>query len=192
MGQDKSMLIYQKKPEVFRLYDMLEKHCTQVFISCNNKQAAAIRAEYNTLTDLPELSQCGPMGGLLTAYNCLPGNNFIFIGCDYPYLHPEELERFITFISTENSPAAFYHINKNLYEPLLAYYPAHAGNRLTEMHNSNQLSLQHFLQENQARKYLPIDENCMTGADTNTDYLKAKMYFASSDSAETEKTNGPD
>ena len=102
------------------------------------------------------------------------------------------LERFITFISTDDSPAAFYHINNNLYEPLLAYYPAEAGNRLTEMRNSNLLSLQHFLQENQARKYLPIDENCMTGADTYDDYLKAKMYFASSDSAEIEKTNGPD
>ena len=178
MGRDKSLLVYRQQPEVSRLYQMLEKHCNQVFVSCNEEQVAAFADRYETLPDLPYLSGCGPMAGLLTAYNNLPGHNFLFIGCDYPYLHPDELERFITFVSPENSPAAFYNVNENMYEPLLAYYPAEACNRITEMHKCNQLSLQYFLVENNARKYLPADEICITSADTYADYMKAKMYFA--------------
>ena len=181
MGRDKSLLIYQEKPEVFRLYHLLEKHCKQVFVSCNGTQSAAMFDHCKTLTDLPGLTACGPMAGLLTAYHYIPGHHFIFIGCDYPYLHQAELERFTSFVSIENSPAAFYNVHENLYEPLLAYYPATACNRLTEMYNSNQFSLQQFLQENEARKYVPADEKCMTSADSHADYLKAKMYLTTAE-----------
>lgn len=177
MGQDKFMLVYREKPEVFRLYDMLEKHCKQVFISCNNRQASGFSKDVNILTDLPAFTDWGPVSALLTAFNTLPGNHFLLTGCDYPFLHAAELERFITFISMENSPAAFYNTNENLYEPLLAYYPDNACLRLTEMHRSNQWSLQQYLQDCQARKYLPLDARCMTSVDTYTSYEFAKRYF---------------
>lgn len=177
MGQDKYLLVYRQKPEVFRLYEMLEKICKQVFISCNQEQAAGISNGFNTLTDLPAYSGCGPLSALITAYNAFPRHHFLLIGCDYPYLHAREMERFITFVSAENSPAAFYNASENLYEPLLAYYPAQAGNRLTEMYRSNQWSLQQYLQDSQARKYLPLDARCMISVDTYASFEKAKRYF---------------
>jgi len=177
MGMDKSMLIYQHKPEVYRLYELLEIFCETVLISCNANQAAGIDSSYNCCPDLDCYANNGPIAGLLSAFTNVPGNNILLIGCDYPFLDADCLQGFAAFIQHENKPAAFYNEKEQLFEPLLAFYPFHECKQLKERYHTNQLSLQHYLKSANARKYIPANEKCMTSIDTYSDYINTKMYF---------------
>ena len=170
MGTDKSMLAYYGKPQSYYLYEMLRPFCEKVFISCNEKQVAAIDAGYQILTDLPCYKGIGPMAGLLTAFSHYPKNDFIIIGCDYPFLTGTELAGFISMCKKEKV-AAFFNRKENLYEPLLAFYPSDTGDMLKEMHASQQYSLQYFLRMNDAAKYHPVDERSMISVDTSEDHV---------------------
>ena len=177
MGMDKSMLIYQHKPEVYRLYELLEQFCQTVMISCNEKQAAGIDSSYTCCPDLDCYANSGPIAGLLSAFTNVPGNNILLIGCDYPFLDTECLQGFAAFIQHENKPAAFFNEKEQLFEPLLAFYPFHEFIQLKERYHTNQLSLQHYLKSANARKFISANEKCMTSVDTYSDYINTKMNF---------------
>jgi len=170
MGTDKSRLVYRDRPQAYYLNEMLKAFCGKVFISCNEKQVAAIDAGYQILTDLPCYEGIGPMAGLLTAFTHYAKNDFVIVGCDYPFLTSSELEDFISMCKKDKA-VAFFNQKENLYEPLLAFYPSDTGDILKEMHASQQYSLQYFLKMNDAAKYHPVDERSMISVDTYEDHL---------------------
>ncbi len=171
------MLVYQQKPEVYRLYELLEQICENVFISCNTKQAAGIESSYHCLPDLDVYANSGPMAGLLSAFATTANKNILLIGCDYPFLDADCLKGFAAFIQHENKPAAFFNKKEQLFEPLLAFYPFNECKQLKERYHTDQLSLQHYLKAANARKYIPANEKCMTSVDTYSGYINTKMYF---------------
>ncbi len=154
MGTDKSMLSYYGKPQRYHVYEMLQPICEQVFISCNKEQAASIEAGYNFLQDDPAYQNIGPIAALLTAFDKFSGKNILFIGCDYPFLTPADLQDFAAVCKKEN-PAAFFNKQEELYEPLLAWYPYNTFDALKKNYADKQFSLQHFLKNNSALKYFP-------------------------------------
>lgn len=172
MGTDKSMLQYHFKPQCYHLYDMLESGCDQVLISCSSKQAAAIDKNYPTLSDQLAVEGIGPMAALLSAFHSYPGYDILFIGCDYPFLESEELKRFVAGIH-RSEPEAFYNLTYSVYEPLLAYYPASAFESIKRLHAEADYSLQHFLKEQDARKFNPFSLLTIKSIDTKEDYLEA-------------------
>jgi molybdopterin-guanine dinucleotide biosynthesis protein A len=172
MGADKSMLQYHNKPQRYHVYDMLLPFCEKVFISCNETQSAGIEAGYNIIPDDPAFSNMGPMAALLTAFNKFPEKNILFIGCDYPFLTADELQKFLD--NCGNGLSAFYNQEIDMYEPLLAFYPASSASALNKMYEAKQFSLQHFLKEQQAVKYFPTNKNAMQSVDTHEEFIKAK------------------
>src|SRR5688500_16599101 len=93
MGTDKSMLNYYGEPQRYHLYNMLSKLCERVFISCNAEQAANIPDKYSVIIDDNQYGDIGPMVALLTALDKYPNVSFLAVGCDYPHLRIEELDR---------------------------------------------------------------------------------------------------
>jgi len=61
-----------------------------------------------------------------------------------------------------------------MYEPLLAYYSERSGNEIQRMYRDNQYSLQHFLKENNAKKYNPVRPKNVISVDTPEDFEMAK------------------
>src|SRR4051812_45814849 len=61
MGTDKSMLIYNTKPQRYHVYEMLQPFCEKVFISCKKEQSATVADGYDILTDDPVYNNIGPM-----------------------------------------------------------------------------------------------------------------------------------
>lgn len=173
MGCDKSMLQYFNKPQRYYLYDMLKPICEKVFISCNASQAEEIPTEYETITDLNACSNIGPMASLISALTKYPENNFLVVGCDYPYLTVNELYSFI-FSNQEETAAAFYDDVENVYDPLLACYHHSSFQRLLRMYATGKYSLQQFLQAEGAARYHPLNKKAMISVDTKHDFLKAK------------------
>ena len=171
MGTDKCMLAYQGKPQCYHIYEMLQPFCEKVFISCNENQAVAMETGYNILVDHSSYNDIGPVAGLLTAFTYYPKNDFLIVGCDYPFLDANDLANFISTCK-EQKNTAFYNQKEDLYEPLLAHYPSSAFIKLKEMCSEQQYSLQYFLKMNNAEKYHPASERSITSIDTYEDHLK--------------------
>ncbi|PSK88812.1 molybdenum cofactor guanylyltransferase [Taibaiella chishuiensis] len=173
MGTGKYLLDYHGRPQALYLYDMLQGLCSEVWLSVNAEQVARLPAGFPLLPDLPAYEQAGPMAALLTAADLLPGHNFLFVGCDYPFLRRSELERFLLYLSP-GRPAAFYNEAAGVYEPLLAYYPATCAQAAGLGFAQGRASLQALLRAEKADPYLPADLNCLSGADTPEQYEAAK------------------
>lgn len=177
MGQDKSMLQYHKKPQRYHLYDLLKPMCEQVIISCNATQAETIEAGYEFMEDQAAFDNIGPMAALLSAFTRYPSLNMLLIGCDYPFLTHTELCNFSKHCIDQ--PTGFYNTEAGLFEPMLAWYPATSCVALSIMHQANNHSLQFYLREERATKYLPIDNRTMISIDSPEDLKKslAKIKF---------------
>lgn len=172
MGTDKSMLNYYGKPQRYYVYEMLQQFCEKVFISCNNEQANSIEAGYNFLTDHDAYQNTGPIAALLNAFDQFPGKDILFIGCDYPFLTPTDLQHFSANCKSGH-PAAFYNEQEDLYEPLLAWYPNFLATALKTMYENKQYALQQFLIRNNAVKYRPQQLKSIQSVDSPEAYKEA-------------------
>jgi len=175
MGTDKSMLQYYGKPQCYHVYELLQPLCQKVFISCKAEKAGGIENGYNIIPDNNEFDNIGPMATLLSGFTKFPEKNTLLIGCDYPFITAAELVQFATFC--KDAPAAFYNEAANMYEPLLAWYPAASFALLKEMHKVGQFSLQHFLNNNNAVKYYPVGKNAILSVDTHEDFVKVSRML---------------
>jgi molybdenum cofactor guanylyltransferase len=164
MGSDKSMLQYYGIPQRYHVYAMLQLFCDEVFISCNSAQQAGIPASYATLADAEPYREIGPMAALLTACTQWPEKDLLLVGCDYPFLHTNELKRFLQICN--GKPAAFFNSKSGLYEPLLAWYPAHLKPEIWKRFEETNYSLQELLAHTGAIKYTPADDKTMQSVDT--------------------------
>ncbi|MCF2487099.1 molybdenum cofactor guanylyltransferase [Dyadobacter sp. CY347] len=172
MGTDKSQLQYFDIPQADRVVILLSPICTEVFLSCNPTQAA-IFENNKIITDLPEYEDIGPMAALLSAFKTYPNADFLVAGCDYPFLTPDALTEFLSSIQTGSIAAAFYNADGK-YEPLLAWYAKEAAPLLFERFERGHHSLQHFLREIHAEKYIPKSEKVMISVDTPEVYDQVK------------------
>lgn len=171
MGTDKSMLRYYEKPQRYHVYDLLTSFCKEVRISCNAGQADTIEDGYFYIADEKKYADTGPMTALLTAADAFPNKNILFIGCDYPLLHADDLKSFIEKCSGQQ-PVAFYNEITDLFEPLLAWYPHSLFNQLKRNYEKQQYALQHFLRENNAVKFYPSNKTSIISIDTQEAFLQ--------------------
>ena len=180
MGTDKGSLTYHEKPQRYHLYDMLtgsiDSLCRTALISCNSDQTTSIAKEYEVIEDLPEYQNIGPMAGLLSAFSKFPNNDFLVVGCDYPFITSEHLKIFIKSIKRESLAAAFYNIDDK-YEPLLAWYSKEAGPALYQYFKDKRYSLQGFLKDCRAEKYKPESEIVMKSVDTPEEFEKVQALL---------------
>jgi molybdopterin-guanine dinucleotide biosynthesis protein A len=142
MGTDKSLLTYHKVPQRYHLCEMLQPFCEQVFLSFNDVQVND--SSWQTLPDLPEYENCGPVAALLTAFTHFPDKDFLIAGCDYPFLKDRDIADLLS-ASKNCGTITFYNECEGLYEPLLGYYSCNDADALKEMHALRQYSLQTFL-----------------------------------------------
>lgn len=177
MGTDKSMLNYHNKPQRYHLYDMLEPFCELVYISCNSIQLKNMKKGYRVMADLPAYQNIGPMAALLTAFRKYPENDFLLIGCDYPFLSAEEIRHFLKHCHTETT-TVFYNEKDDMYEPLLAFYHHGIKESLMEMVQKSQYSLQELLRKSNASKYSPVNLKSIIGINTKDDLMEASKLLA--------------
>lgn len=179
MGIDKSLIDYHGKPQHYHVFEMLENICEKVFISCNSSQLKGIELKYLTLPDLPEYDNIGPMAALLTAFTAYPDQNFLLIGCDYPFINEQEIMNFLLTTQKNYVAAAFYNKEHSVYEPLLAWYSHQSKIEIQRMFENKQFSLQHFLKKSEAEQYAPVRLESIKSIDTPEDYEIAKAFINS-------------
>ena len=172
MGRDKAFIHYYDQPQLLVVYRMLDNLCEKTFVSCSRNQTPQINKECNILTDDERYANLGPAASLLTAINNFPEKNFLIVGCDYPLLNKQELEKFIIDIDDKTFAAAFFNPDADKYEPLIAYYSSAAARLFLDGFPDTSISLQHFLRDHGAIKYIPSNVDVIKSIDTPEDALQ--------------------
>jgi len=181
MGMDKSLINYHGQPQRYHLYDLLKRFCDQVFISCNTSQLNDIPLTYNPLPDEPALAGIGPMAALLTAFRHHPDVSFLVLGCDYPLLQKEDIQKLITSYQQHSSTVCY--INQdNFLEPLLAIYSPDMKDILEEKLTEGLHSLRKILEHCSVPTIQPSNPSTLTSVDDVASYESIKKLLLSSNS----------
>lgn len=177
MGSDKGQLVYHILPQRYHVYRLLEGLCSLVYLGCGKKQSGSIDPDYRFIEDDDDFLGAGPLTPVLTALKKFPGADILLVACDYPYLTKDELSRFAETIRGKRKTAAFYDIQAGRYIPVLGYYPAGSEIALMKWKDEKGYSLQQFLREKRAAKYVPRDPRCMISVDEPENAALAKSII---------------
>ena len=173
MGTDKSKLVYYNQPQHDHVYQLLAPFCEKTFISCNADQYQHMETVYEKIPDMLHYEGHGPISALLTAFETFPNQDFLIIGCDYPFLKSTDLEVFLSSIRKDSLAAAFYN-QDHKYEPLLAWYSWQCAEQLNALFQEERYALQSFLRNVNAAKFVPETPDAMKSVDTPEDFLWVK------------------
>ena len=173
MGKDKSLLNYHGKPQRYYLYDILATLCNKAFISCNNTQAKEIPEGYNVIIDSEKYEQIGPMGGLLSAFEKYPDASFLVVGCDYPFIKTDDLQKLMDANNDVQFAATYYNEKEQVREPLLGFYKSACYEFLLKQFEQQNYSLNHFLKDVHSEKIISSASEIIQSIDTPEQYQNA-------------------
>ncbi|MSP58517.1 MAG: molybdenum cofactor guanylyltransferase [Flavobacteriaceae bacterium] len=159
MKSDKAFIDYHGKPQYQFASDLLAPFCEEIRISCRIEQAIDV----NPLHDDPCFLHQGPLSGLLTAIKNYPKTHLLVLGCDYPLVESQHLERLLKIGISKNTSAAFRQPKTGFLEPLIAFY-----------HNSDLKTLNNFSQsDGSLRRFLEYRNTIVLDLEeTKADFLQ--------------------
>lgn len=120
MGRDKAALQFHGRTQLDWAFDLLSRHCEQVFVSVRPGQAAdPARRSYPTITDRHD--GIGPIAGIAAAQAAHPGAAWLVLACDLPFLNDATIA---TLVSRRgpHGVTAYRSSHDGLPEPLCAIY----------------------------------------------------------------------
>lgn len=120
MGFDKGAMNLFGKEQRYRLADLLQPLCREVFISCREDQRSQIPEDYNVLPDT--FTGLGPYGAILSAFRAQPDSAWLVIACDLPLLDTETMQYLIGQRDTSKFATAFNSPYDEFPEPLIAIW----------------------------------------------------------------------
>jgi len=119
MQMDKALLDYHGQPQLQWTYELIAPFCEDVFISVQAGQHDKIR---DALPRIDDDGKAGPAGGLLAAAAAAPGQTWLAVACDLPFLNVTTLKTLLKMRDPEAMATAFRSVHDRLPEPLCAIW----------------------------------------------------------------------
>jgi molybdopterin-guanine dinucleotide biosynthesis protein A len=124
MGRDKARLDFHGMPQIEYVYDLLRQHCPKVFLSKRIEQKAYKRIA--VINDRKELSDHGPIAGILSAMKEYPAASWLVVACDLPQISDQTIQMLLKNRNPQKVATAFWSMRGRLPEPLCAIWEGHA------------------------------------------------------------------
>ena len=134
MGQDKALLDFHGKPQIEYIYDLLQRHCSKVFLSKRADQSAY--KDIESINDSNEFSGHGPLGGILSAMKAYPQADWLVVACDLPLITDETILKLLNDRDPQKTATAFISTQDGLPEPLCAIWEGHAYDPVLGLFNA--------------------------------------------------------
>lgn len=174
MGQDKSGLIYRKKPIREEIYDLLKLHCDEVYYSCHSAQFESWKLLYPCIPDHPAYIDHGPLTGVISALISDPHSDWMICACDYPMIRKETLENLIMNQGKEAPAIVYRHPESDFPEPLIGIYKKEMIQILVDALNQGNDSLRKILTAGGAELLLTEHPESLRSVDTPDEYQNIK------------------
>ncbi len=121
MGEDKSVIHYHGVPQYQYLNDLLDEMGIENFISCRQDQSE-FYASNNCQVIVDKLLNCGPLGGIVSAFMHEPDAAWLVLACDVPLLDKYILNELIEARQHSFCATAFVSAFDKMPEPLIAIW----------------------------------------------------------------------
>lgn len=157
MGKDKSLLVYNGKPQREFLFELLKEFCHQVCTSCRKDQH--IPEIFNPLPDRFDIA--GPMNGILTAFAHQPDANWLIVAVDMPYVSRDTLQLLIRERKQKTIATCFYNPETQQPEPLLTLWEPEAYPLLLSFTAQGTISPREFLKSHDVNLIQPPDRKIL-------------------------------
>jgi len=142
MGRDKAFLRHGTASFAEIAADLLLPHCDAVCL------VGGTGPGFDGL-EIPHVKDThaglGPLGGILTAFECMPGERFFVLPCDLPLLRPAMIRRVASCDLGEGDVAVAATVNR--VQPLVGIYSRKVEPRLRKFLQSGGRSVTAFLRE---------------------------------------------
>lgn len=146
-GQDKGLILFNHKPLIAHVLDVVKPKVNSIWISAN-RNLDAYQAFGQVISD--ELADYqGPLAGIAAALNCTKQAYLLILPCDGPYVQDLLLDRLIQAMVESQAQACVATENDNLH-PTFALIHTSMGPALTRYLASGQRQLRRFFLDNQA------------------------------------------
>lgn len=179
MGQDKSALNYGIKPQTQVVYDLLKKHCQEVYVSCRNDQINAEHLQSFSLIE-DRFIGFGPLGGILSAQLSDPTAYWLVAAVDLPLLCNKTLETLVKSMTMFKCAVAYHNIEEKRIEPLCAIYAPFAFAGMLQMLGLGYHCPQKYLW-NSNTKLLSLEtdlKKSLENANTPIDFARISLEFS--------------
>lgn len=122
MQSDKALINYKGKPHAEYIYDLLSRHCENVYLSTasDDQWKNTALENYPVIKDVQE--NLGPIGGILSAFNKHPEANWFVVACDLVHFNEKTIETLLSHYKTDVVATAYKNSEKGFPEPLCALY----------------------------------------------------------------------
>ncbi|MFC6997943.1 NTP transferase domain-containing protein [Rufibacter roseus] len=120
MGHDKGAIAWHQKEQRYFMADLLQKFCSEVFISCRPEQQTDIDSAYHTLPDT--FTDVGPYGAILSAFREKPDAAWLVAACDLPLMDHTTLEYLTQHRKVSATATTFVSPHDNFPEPLITIW----------------------------------------------------------------------
>ena len=157
MGTDKSLLVYNGKPQREYIFECLEECCAKVFTSCRKDQYVPLHL--NPLPDGFDFS--GPLNGILSAFSFKPDASWLVVAVDMPFVTSAVLQLLISNRDKHKLATCFFNPETQQPEPLLTVWEDKAYSYLMKFAENGSISPRDFLKSHPVKMIQPPDEKIL-------------------------------
>lgn len=177
MRRDKAALQYGGDNQLDRAVRLLARHVHPVFVSVRESQSRdPSRVPHALIVD--SVPGEGPFVGIRSALAARPGEAWLVIACDLPFLTDEVLDRLLE----ERDPAAFATAytssHDGLPEPLCAVWEPGAAAAIDAFLGTGRNCPRKFLMNHAVRLLEPEDRRALDNVNTPEEYARAVELLA--------------
>jgi len=179
MQQDKSLLCYHGQPQFLYTYQLLEKSCQRVHLSCRPSQAEQYRRAFkgeqiSLLTDLYE--NIGPVAALLTAFQHQLVA-WLTLACDIPLMDHPTLQYLLKHRNFDAVATTFQLPEKSFPETMATIWEPAAFPLLQEAYRAQQYSLSRWLKVQNIQRVTPPSTRVLTNVNTPEEYVSVRQLI---------------
>ena len=165
MGRDKGLIDYHGKPQRVHLFDLLNKFCAKVFVSCKKEQETPLHL--NPIHDKFDFES--PLNGILSAFDLHPKKAWLAVAVDMPFVDENALKFLISNQDPKKMATCFYDSEGKLPEPVFTIWEPLALNHLLRFRETGEISPRDFLSKNDVHLINIPDSRVLFNANTPDD-----------------------
>jgi molybdenum cofactor guanylyltransferase len=170
MGEDKALLKWHGREQMYHLADMLKEFCSEVFISCRAEQSNCIDKKYKIITD--EVENAGPLMAIISAFHESKDCAWLVVACDLPLLDAKTIDYLIQHRDETSIATTFQSPYDNLPEPLVTIWEPGALPLLDSALSQGRLSPQRILLNAKIKMINAPDVNVLLNANSREEKEK--------------------